>query len=78
MGLGRPEVWCQPCQALPRCLQAVVMLMPGAGCPINLSQLLRMPPQERLQMQISSPASASRSRAVAPWRLPMSTASSVT
>lgn len=78
MGLGRPEVWRQPRQALPRCLLALAMLMPGAAYPINLSQLLRMPPQELLQMQISSPASASRSRAVAPWRLPMSTASSVT
>lgn len=78
MGLGRPDVWRWPRQALPRCLLALVMLMPGAAYPISLPQLLRLPLEELLRLEITSPASAPRPRAVAPWGLSLSTAPGVT
>jgi hypothetical protein len=53
----------------PGCLLALAMLMPGAAYPISMTQLLRLPLEELLRLEVSSPAPAPRSRAVAPCGL---------
>ncbi|MBL0086689.1 MAG: hypothetical protein IPP44_08390 [Ideonella sp.] len=57
--------------ALPRCLLALALALPGAAYPISLSHLLRLPLEELLRLEISGPASAPRLRSGAPMTSPM-------
>lgn len=48
---------------------AVLLGMPAAAYPISLSQLLRLPLEELLRLEISGPVSAPRLRSGAPAAL---------
>ena len=49
---------------------AVLLGMPGAAYPISLSQLLRLPLEELLRLELSGPVSDPRPRSGAPAALP--------
>jgi len=58
-------------QALPRCLLALALAVPGTAHPISLSQLLRLPLEQLLRLEISAPANAWSGRPGATLVLPM-------
>jgi hypothetical protein len=51
-----------PCPALVRGLLVLALSLPGAAQPIGLHQLLRLPLEQLLRLQISVPAPAPGSR----------------
>ena len=59
--------------AVPRCLLVLAMTMPAAAYPISLPQLLRLPLEQLLQLQISAPSTAQGLRHRASAAGPMAT-----
>jgi hypothetical protein len=51
-----------PSRALRRCVLALALTLPGAAYPLSLHRLLQLPLEELLQLRITEPPDAPRSR----------------